>query len=294
MLFTAAGAFNTEVADVSNVTGDVGTNVGAFYGFPPGILIGEKHVEDAVTAAAAPVVLAAYQYLDELTCAIVKTSPLGRVMILSPNIYCIGEAAVLNGDITLDAQGDPDAVFIFQINGEFLQELAHVITYRGCLVIQCVLAKKWGIYFWGGSLYRGNAINDGLIHLLEGSSLQGRALSTAGAIDLHNNIVTIGEEAVASIISASDTTTFCLGDSVILTGNVGGIWSTGDTTENLTVKTSGDYFVTNTAVCNIVDSNHIIVTVVDCGAAVPISTWALILGGVLIASFAFIRYRRIF
>ncbi|MBK8706725.1 MAG: DUF3494 domain-containing protein [Saprospiraceae bacterium] len=29
------------------------------------------------------------------------------------------EAATLNGNLTLDAEGNPDAIFIFQINGAF-------------------------------------------------------------------------------------------------------------------------------------------------------------------------------
>lgn len=42
-LFTAVGAFSNTGA-TTTVTGDVGTNAGAFNAFPPGILIGEKHV----------------------------------------------------------------------------------------------------------------------------------------------------------------------------------------------------------------------------------------------------------
>jgi hypothetical protein len=38
-LFTAAGAFNV-TGTSTVVTGDVGTNVGAFNAFPPGTLIG--------------------------------------------------------------------------------------------------------------------------------------------------------------------------------------------------------------------------------------------------------------
>ncbi len=56
-------------------------------------------------------------------------------------------------------------------------------------------------------------------------------------------------------------TTFCAGDSITLSGNVGGTWSTGATTPSITVKTSGDYFVTNQAPCGTISSNHIIVTV---------------------------------
>jgi len=223
VLFTAAGAFNTEVADVSLVTGDVGTNVGAFYGFPPGILIGQKHVADAVSAAAAPVVLDAYGYLDGLTCGLVKTSPLGGGEILAPNIYCIGEATVLNGDITLDGQGDTNALFIFQIDGEFSTGVgSRILLIGGASLCNVYWQINGAFSLGGGSLFRGNVLANGAIHLLQGSTLQGRALSTAGAINLHNNMVTLG----------------------------------------------------------------------DCHAPlIPISTWALVLGGALIALGVFFRYR---
>jgi len=295
VLFTAAGAFDVLGASTV-VTGDVGTYVGAFTGFPPGNLIGQIYGPgDPLSFAAAADVATAYQYLDEMTCGLVKTTPLGGGEILLPNIYCIGEAAVLNGDLTLDGQNDPDALFIFQINGAFApSENSRVLLENEASLCNVYWQINGEFSLAAGALFRGNVIANGAIHLMEGSSLYGRALSQAGAIDLHNNIVTLGVEAVASTISASDTTTFCIGDSVILTGNVGGIWSTGDTTDNLTVKTSGDYFVTNTAICNSVNSNHIIVNVEECGTSpVPISTWALVLGGALIALGVFFRYRRL-
>lgn len=225
VLFTAAGAFNTEVADVSFVTGDVGTNVGAFYGFPPGVLIGQKHVADAVTAAATPFVHSAYQYLDQMTCGLVKTTPIGGGEILLPNIYCIGEAAVLNGDLTLDGQGDTNALFVFQIDGAFATGVgARILLIGGASLCNVWWQINGAFSLGGGSLFRGNVLADGAIHLLQGSTLQGRALSTAGAINLHNNVVTL---------------------------------------EN-------------------------------CGNApvIPVSTWALVLGGAMIALFVFVRYRR--
>jgi len=42
-LFSSAGAFNVAGA-TTVVTGDVGTNVGAYNAFPPGTLIGQSHV----------------------------------------------------------------------------------------------------------------------------------------------------------------------------------------------------------------------------------------------------------
>ncbi|MEI6899145.1 MAG: hypothetical protein WCL00_04655, partial [Bacteroidota bacterium] len=51
-LFTAVGAFNN-IGAATDVTGDVGTNVGAFNAFPPGTVVGQIHVADPVSAQAA-------------------------------------------------------------------------------------------------------------------------------------------------------------------------------------------------------------------------------------------------
>ena len=57
-LFTNTGAFTSDGATV--VTGDIGTNAGAFTGFPVGVVIGETHVADVVSAQVALDVSAAY------------------------------------------------------------------------------------------------------------------------------------------------------------------------------------------------------------------------------------------
>jgi hypothetical protein len=82
-----------------------------------------------------------------------------------------------------------------------------------------------------------------------------------GCFSICNKTVTLYEAPVASTITASGATTFCAGGSVILSGNVGGVWNTGATTSSITVNTSGDYFVTNTTGCGTAISNHIAVIV---------------------------------
>ncbi|HQW26514.1 MAG TPA: ice-binding family protein, partial [Saprospiraceae bacterium] len=81
-MFTAVGAFSNDGATV--VTGDIGTNVGAFTGFPPGTVIGSIHVADVVSAQAATDVGTAYSDLSTLTCGEVIGTTLGNGQILTP------------------------------------------------------------------------------------------------------------------------------------------------------------------------------------------------------------------
>ena len=47
-LFTTVGAFNN--VGESYILGDIGTDNGAFTGFPPGIIEGQTHIDDSVSA----------------------------------------------------------------------------------------------------------------------------------------------------------------------------------------------------------------------------------------------------
>jgi hypothetical protein len=262
-LFTASGAFNN-VGASTVVTGDVGTNVGAFNAFPPGTLNGSSHVADVVTAQAAVDVMTAYSYLDGLTCGLVIGTTLGSGQILTPNIYCLGGASTINGDLVLDGQGDPDAIFIFQIDGALSTTTLSSVTLINSASLCNVFWQINGAVSLGErSLFEGTMLVQGAISLLQQATLNGRGLSTAGAISLADNVVNIASSSspVASIITASGTTNFCQGDSVTLSGNTDGVWSNGLSTPSIIVRNSGDYYVINSNNCGSDTSNHILVTV---------------------------------
>ncbi len=186
-LFTAAGAFNGDVA--TSVIGDIGTNAGAFV--PPGVLVGNIHVPpDPAAVLAATDVTAAYTALDvNNPCAIVLGTPFGN-QTLTPNVYCLGGASVLAGNLTLNASGNPNAVFVFKVGGALSTDPLSTITLIGG-------ASLCNVYFWvdgavelgSNSVFQGTIIAGGAISLLSGAVLQGRGLSTAGAISTNANVV---------------------------------------------------------------------------------------------------------
>jgi hypothetical protein len=87
-VFSSAGAFDNLGA--TNITGDIGTNVGAFTGFPPGIVAGQIHVANASSAQAASDLFVAYAQLASTTCGAVISTTLGNNQVLTPNVYCRG------------------------------------------------------------------------------------------------------------------------------------------------------------------------------------------------------------
>jgi len=86
--------------------------------------------------------------------------------------------------------------------------------------------------------------------------------------------IVVNQLPTAQSISAMGNTTFCAGNSLILMGNLGGTWSSGATTADITVTQTGNYSVTTTNSCGSVTSNEIAVTV----NSLPIAQTILAMG----------------
>jgi len=138
---------------------------------------------------------------------------LGNNQVLTPGVYSTGSgaAATLEGNLTLDGQGNPNALFIIKIDGAF-----ETATYTNVFLINgaSLLNVFWqitGAFTLGDySVFNGNIVSGGAIELLEGSTLQGRGLTTAGAITLHNNNVSFSPGAAGTI---TGTSTVCQGET---------------------------------------------------------------------------------
>lgn len=195
-LFTASGAFGNTGTTV--ITGDIGTNVGAFTGFPPGTLNGTSHVADSVSALAAVDVDTAYNELGALTCDSTIGATLGGGQSLFPKIYCITSLASLNGILYLDGNGDTNSVFIFKINGALSASTNSTIKLTNSTLLKNVYWQINGAFTLGdSSIFVGTVIANGAISLLQGATLYGRGLSISGAISLNTTINSLPVELVS-------------------------------------------------------------------------------------------------
>lgn len=185
VLFTVNGAFNN--TGPSNLTGDVGTNLGAFTGFPPGVVNGQVHVADSTSAQAAADVIAAYDFLTGIVCDSTIGITLGNNQILTPNVYCLGGATTtLNDTLFLDAQGNAGALFIFKINGALTTtKFSNVILINSASLDNVYWQINGALEVGDSSVFRGTVLANGAINLLLNSSLEGRGLSRAGAINTY-------------------------------------------------------------------------------------------------------------
>ncbi len=193
-VFTTTGAFDNLGA--TSITGNIGTNVGAFTGFPPGNVIGETHIADAISLQVSIDLDIAYSFMTSLTCDTTIGTSLGSNQILPPHVYCISGISTLTGNLTLDAKGDPNALFIFKMDAAFSTAIFSTITLINSASVCNIFWQINGACILGeGSLFKGNLIANGAISLLEASTVHGKTLSRAGAIDLHNNALDLDPDA---------------------------------------------------------------------------------------------------
>jgi hypothetical protein len=141
-----------------------------------------------------------YSDLNGRSCGFVMDAIIGSNQVLTPGVYCSGAATQLNGALILDAQNDPNALFIIKINGNFatgtFSDVSLINAANACNVYWQINGR---FDLGDGSVFRGTVVNNGAIELLGNSSLFGRGLTRAGAVTLHDNSVTLCTTAVLPI-----------------------------------------------------------------------------------------------
>lgn len=180
VLFSSVGAVTN--TGITNLTGNVGTNSGSSTGF--GNIDGVMHDGGAISAQCAADLLIAYNQLKSAIPNYFPAPLLGNGQILAPGIYSIPSTATLNLDLLLDAKGDPNAVFIFQINGAFSTNAnSQIKLLNGALACNVFWKIEGLVSMATGTIMKGTVIaNNAAIVMNACVSLEGRALSTSGSI----------------------------------------------------------------------------------------------------------------
>jgi Ice-binding-like/Bacterial Ig-like domain len=178
------------------VTGDIGIFPAAsIVGFPPGTLTGTKHAGDAVAQTAQGDLTTAYNAAAGAAGGAVLPADIGG-QTLPAGVYRTTSAQPslgITGNLTLDGGGDPNAVWIFQVQST-------LITAAGNSHIILINSANSHNVFWqvGSSATLGtNTIFQGTIMALAsitgttGATLNGRALARTGAITFDSNPVNV-------------------------------------------------------------------------------------------------------
>lgn len=179
-LFTSNGAVSN--TGLSHITGNVGTNVGSSTNF--GNVDGVMNDSNGATAAAAASLTIAYNQLNAAIPNFFPAPLLGNGQTLPAGTYSIGQSATLNNTLTLDGGGDANAVFIFKIQGAFSSASgAKVILTNGALACNVFWKIEGLVDLATNTEMKGTVIaNNAAIVLNTGVKIEGRALSTTGAV----------------------------------------------------------------------------------------------------------------
>ena len=197
----AAGTFGvlggqsvSNTGALTTIAGDVGVSPGnTINGIPAGQPTGGTiHSADATATNAQGNLTTAYTDLAGRPCNVPMSGIDLGGRTLSANVYCYSSSAQLTGTLTLDGQGNSNAIFIFQIASALTTAPSAAVVLTGG-----ALARN--VYWQVGSsatLDTGTSFVGTIIALQDltmntGATLNGRALARNGNVTLDTNAITV-------------------------------------------------------------------------------------------------------
>ena len=192
--FAVLGSSTVTNTGQTVITGDLGVWPGTTApGFPPGVLIGQFHLGDPVAQQAQGDVTTAYNSFSAMAVSQVLTGVDLGGMTLNPGVYFFSSSAGLTGTLTLNAQGNPLAVWVFQI-GSTLTTAANssVVMTNGGVGSNVYWQIGSSATIGANTALQGNMLALASITMSGGATiLNGRALARNGAVTLSANIITV-------------------------------------------------------------------------------------------------------
>lgn len=195
----------------SIVTGELGVSPGsAVTGFPPGtVMSGSIHTNDATAIAAQNSSSGAYTNLANQSCTQDLTGQNLGGQTLTSGVYCFSSSASLTGTLTLNSQGDPNAVFIFKV-GSTLTTASNssVSMINGGSLCNAYWQIGSSATLGTNTSFGGNILASTSITLTTGAGVTGRLLAQTGAVTLDSVVVdsTCAPPVVGSPIALSPLT----------------------------------------------------------------------------------------
>jgi hypothetical protein len=112
---------------------------------------------------------------------------------LTPGVYCFSSSVGLTGQLVLDARGDANAVWVFQIGSTITTATnSSVVMINGGQPCNVFWAVGSSATIGTGTAFQGNILAVASITLVSGAGLVGRALARDAAVTMDHNTVSIG------------------------------------------------------------------------------------------------------
>lgn len=192
--FAVLGASAVTCTVASAVTGNLGISpngLGSITGYPvpPCTVTGVIQAANGVSLQAQTDLTTAYNTLASQSCTVdLSGQDLGG-LTLTPGVYCFSSSAQLTGPLTLNALGNPNAVFIFKIGSTLTTASASSVNMINS-GSSCGVSWQVGSSATLGTTTNlaGNILALASITLNTNASVSGRTLARTGAVTAAGNI----------------------------------------------------------------------------------------------------------
>ncbi|WP_328731223.1 ice-binding family protein [Streptomyces caniferus] len=189
--FAVLGGASVTNTGLSIVTGDLGVSPGvSITGFPPGQVNGSIHNSDAAAVAAHADLITTYNdAVGQIPDAGI-TGDLGG-QTLPPGVYNAASSIGLTGTLTLDAQGDRNAEWIFQIGSTLTTATAsHVLLVNGATARNVIWLIGSSATLGTDTDFAGRVLAQISITVNAGVTVNGQVLAINGSVTLDTNRIT--------------------------------------------------------------------------------------------------------
>ncbi len=201
----------------SVINGNLGLSPGtSVTGFPPGILNGTQHVANANALQAKNDLVTAYNNAAGQTPVSTVPTELGGTT-KTPGIYNSAAGTFgITGTLTLDAAGDPNAVFIFKTASTLITAgSSNVVLANGAQACNIFWQVGSSATLGTNSTFKGNILALTSATLTTGANVEGRVFARNGAVTLDTNTIT---KATCAAIPPPTTATLNVIKKVVNTG----------------------------------------------------------------------------
>ena len=199
--------------------GDLGLSPGSSVTGAPQVL-GQTHVDDAVAIGAKNALTTAYNdAASRPSNGSAGTDLAGQVFL--PGVRTASSSLLLSsGSVTLDAQGDPNAVFIFQIGSTLITESnTSVVLVNGAQACNVFWQVGSSATLGTGTHFVGTIMALATISANTAATIHGRLLASTGAVNLDTNTITTSNCASSESGSGGGTETTTGGSGTTTPGS---------------------------------------------------------------------------
>jgi len=177
----------------TSVTGELGLSPGtSIKGFPPGVLIGTRQINSNVAIQGKLDLTVAYNDAARRTGkgAVTLSGNIGGLTLTSGLYQSSSSLSISSGDLTFDARGDANAVFIIQIAASLSTASGRKVLLKGNASVSNIFWQVGGSATFGSaSVFIGTVMAMQSITFNTGAILEGRALTRTGQIVLDGNTI---------------------------------------------------------------------------------------------------------